>query len=209
MSHYSTIDYKSQIDKFQDLIDINGPIIHTGFGPCWVWIGTISKGKYPKFGLGMAAHWSFEHFVGAIPLNHAVRSICDNHLCVRPDHLIAQRFGSWKTECPFGHIYDAQNTIIRKSGHRQCKACVRAFHHIRRCHLRLGERIDIEALFDRDGGICQLCFLSIDRSLDMRHPMMKSIDHIEPIILGGTHTWDNVQIAHLVCNQRKGASLEV
>ncbi len=31
-----------------------------------------------------------------------------------------------------------------------------------------------------------------------------SIDHIVPITRGGTHTWDNAQLAHLLCNTRKG-----
>lgn len=32
----------------------------------------------------------------------------------------------------------------------------------------------------------------------------KSIDHIRPLSKGGTHTWDNVQLAHLKCNIKKG-----
>ena len=30
-----------------------------------------------------------------------------------------------------------------------------------------------------------------------------TIDHIKPISKGGTHTWDNVQLAHFHCNSIK------
>jgi 5-methylcytosine-specific restriction endonuclease McrA len=34
--------------------------------------------------------------------------------------------------------------------------------------------------------------------------MGPSLDHIVPVSLGGTHTWANVQLAHLRCNVSKG-----
>lgn len=37
--------------------------------------------------------------------------------------------------------------------------------------------------------------------------MSASLDHREPLALGGAHTYDNSQCAHLVCNERKGARL--
>jgi 5-methylcytosine-specific restriction endonuclease McrA len=35
-------------------------------------------------------------------------------------------------------------------------------------------------------------------------PWSVSLDHIVPVSKGGTHTRDNVQAAHLRCNQAKG-----
>lgn len=32
-----------------------------------------------------------------------------------------------------------------------------------------------------------------------------SVDHIVPLARGGSHSADNVQSAHLLCNLRKGA----
>lgn len=58
--------------------------------------------------------------------------------------------------------------------------------------------INITGLIDRDNGICQICHKPCLES--------PSIDHIKPVSKGGTHTWDNVQLAHLSCNIRKGAS---
>lgn len=61
----------------------------------------------------------------------------------------------------------------------------------------IDEDIDIIALIDRDDGICQIC-----KELCLDDP---SIDHIKPVSKGGTHTWDNVQLAHRICNIKKGA----
>ena len=60
------------------------------------------------------------------------------------------------------------------------------------------EAIDPLVVFERDGRICYLCDLAIDRK-DF------SLDHVIPVSLGGTHTLDNVRSAHKSCNFRKGA----
>ena len=35
------------------------------------------------------------------------------------------------------------------------------------------------------------------------HPRSASLDHIEPLSLGGQHVHSNVQLAHLDCNMAK------
>ncbi len=39
-------------------------------------------------------------------------------------------------------------------------------------------------------------------------PTYPSIDHIVPMARGGGHVWSNVQVAHMICNSRKGDRLE-
>lgn len=73
--------------------------------------------------------------------------------------------------------------------------------------------ITIGKLIERDEGICHICGEKIDqedysykngsRVTGHNYP---TIDHVIPISKGGTHTWDNVKLAHMVCNARKGAS---
>jgi 5-methylcytosine-specific restriction endonuclease McrA len=58
------------------------------------------------------------------------------------------------------------------------------------------ERILEQAVFDRDGGLCQLCHKPVIRSV-------MSIDHIIPIACGGSHTFQNVQLTHRLCNIRR------
>lgn len=66
------------------------------------------------------------------------------------------------------------------------------------------ERIDPYDVFDRDNWVCQLCHEKVDAKLDGRARLGPTLDHIVPVSLGGTHTWDNVQLAHRYCNTSKG-----
>lgn len=62
------------------------------------------------------------------------------------------------------------------------------------------EDIDRNLVFERDEYICGLCHQPVNRTLQYPDPMSKSLDHIIPISRGGSHTYDNVQLAHLCCN---------
>lgn len=55
-----------------------------------------------------------------------------------------------------------------------------------------------QRLWERDGGICQLCGDPVE--LRVIH-----IDHIKPRCVGGPDTWDNLQATHKACNLKKGA----
>lgn len=70
------------------------------------------------------------------------------------------------------------------------------------------EAIDYTAVFIRDSYICQLCSEPVDEALNYPDPMSASLDHRVPVIDGGTHTYDNTQCSHLVCNMRKGRKRE-
>lgn len=58
------------------------------------------------------------------------------------------------------------------------------------------ERISWDALYERDGGICQICHRPVERS-------KMSPDHIIPLAEGGTHTFLNVQLSHRSCNYKR------
>lgn len=60
-------------------------------------------------------------------------------------------------------------------------------------------------VFERDGWLCGICGLHIDRNLAHPDPMSASVDHIIPLARGGLHAMANVQAAHLNCNVRKGS----
>lgn len=76
--------------------------------------------------------------------------------------------------------------------------------------------ISLEKLIQRDKGICQLCGRPIDESdyyIDDNGYFITgndypSIDHTYPLAKGGTHTWDNVQLAHFKCNTDKNDKLD-
>lgn len=66
--------------------------------------------------------------------------------------------------------------------------------------------ITLTKLYMRDNGICQLCGRHIDFDCDSNSKHYPSIDHIKPIAKGGTHSWDNVQLACRQCNSIKSDS---
>lgn len=59
------------------------------------------------------------------------------------------------------------------------------------------ELVDLQAVFDRDGGRCGICGEMVgDEELEF--------DHVISLRDGGGHTFDNLQVAHRLCNRRKG-----
>jgi hypothetical protein len=66
------------------------------------------------------------------------------------------------------------------------------------------ENVDPNYLAKRDNWRCQLCRNAVNKGLKWPDPLSASIDHVIPISLGGEHSYANTQLAHLVCNIRKG-----
>jgi hypothetical protein len=64
-------------------------------------------------------------------------------------------------------------------------------------------------IFERDGWVCRICGEPVDRNAKWPQPRFATIDHILAIANGGTHTRDNVQCAHLICNVRKNDQLAI
>lgn len=62
-----------------------------------------------------------------------------------------------------------------------------------------------EFLRDQDGDLCQLCLEPIDFNLRWPNLWSRSVDHILPLLVGGTNSLDNLWLAHLTCNMKKGA----
>lgn len=69
--------------------------------------------------------------------------------------------------------------------------------------------ITLKRVMKRDGGICKLCGKPVDitdrngKGIGNKYP---TVDHIIPISKGGSHTWQNVQLTHMICNARKYAA---
>lgn len=70
--------------------------------------------------------------------------------------------------------------------------------------------VTLAKLIKRDGLRCALCGKMCDPNdhswSEYSGPMYPSIDHIVPMSKGGGHVWDNVQVAHIICNSEKGAT---
>lgn len=63
-----------------------------------------------------------------------------------------------------------------------------------------------QKVFERDNYVCQICGKPTDPS-DVSWgtigPLFPTVDHIIALANGGSHTWDNVQCAHAICNSYK------
>lgn len=59
------------------------------------------------------------------------------------------------------------------------------------------EVVDRAVLYQRDRGMCGLCGRHVSGA-------DASVDHIIPLSKGGLHSYANTQIAHLVCNLKRG-----
>lgn len=64
--------------------------------------------------------------------------------------------------------------------------------------------IDLDALWTGD---CAICLGTIDTEAVAPDPLSRSLDHIQPLVLGGSHEQSNLQWTHLRCNIQKGGRL--
>lgn len=60
------------------------------------------------------------------------------------------------------------------------------------------EKIDRQAIYDRDGGRCHICSRPVSRSAFV-------LDHLDPLMHGGEHSTRNVATAHPSCNASRGS----
>lgn len=86
----------------------------------------------------------------------------------------------------------------RFRAHSYCKPCRRRYN-------KWG--LSVTALAIRDGAFCGLCGCDVDMAATRPDVMCPSVDHILPRSRGGTDDPENLQLAHLLCNIRKGNRL--
>lgn len=52
---------------------------------------------------------------------------------------------------------------------------------------------------------CAICGREVDKTLDYLNPLAPEVDEIVPVSRGGSpYDFDNLQLTHRICNQRKG-----
>lgn len=85
-----------------------------------------------------------------------------------------------------------------------------AARHERRVRVEAAttERFDPQDVYERDNWLCSLCGFPVDRELAWPDPLCASLDHVVPLAAGGEHSRANTQLAHWICNVRKGARTE-
>jgi len=103
---------------------------------------------------------------------------------------------------------------------KRCEACEKAHRtnrrrgrgrsHRKRCRA-VGSvydpKVTLIGLIQQQGPRCRICEKMTRPDWNYTHNLYPSIDHIVPISKGGSHTMDNVQVAHRICNGKKSAKL--
>ena len=99
------------------------------------------------------------------------------------------------------------SSAYRANSERKRRTSASAARHERRMRMDKAnsEKFDPMEIYERNGWVCMLCREPVDKSLKWPHELSASLDHTLPLVAGGLHTRDNCQLAHLICNVRKGA----
>lgn len=137
------------INRFLDKVCKNG------IDGCWNFVSSISHTGSGRFFMNGkcrdAYRVSYELFIGEIPKGHELHHICENRLCVNPDHLkVLTRkdhlkcsptqiayMNAHKTHCPQGHEYTEDNLVpylFKLNGKRSCLICAKK--RSRECNAR-------------------------------------------------------------------------
>lgn len=123
-------------------------------------------------------------------------------------HIKRTRYGkACSTQCRMACQEDARRRRMALPSTRRAKRISKAKRRatIRGCNHT--ESVDPIRAFDRDGWLCHICGIQTKREdRGGINPEAPELDHIIPIAMGGTHTWDNVACACRGCNISKGAS---
>jgi len=123
-----------------------------------------------------------------------------------------------------GRAAHRRNYVPKPMIARECFHCGKPFEtkRSRFCSKRCGNRhnekrrearerkafvseVSFDEIVKRDGGTCQLCGREVSLDRMAPDPLSPVLDHILPLACGGTHEPKNTQLAHFLCNSRKGA----
>ena len=114
-------------------------------------------------------------------------------------------------QCPYCGVYHAGGKSVYCSDRCKKKSLNRRLDkRVRRIYRRDSD-ITLKKLYDRDGGICWLCgkecdyddYYITEEGYFVTGANYPSVDHVYPLSKGGLHSWDNVKLAHHLCNTLK------
>lgn len=101
-------------------------------------------------------------------------------------------------------FYGSEEEFRRHKNKRQWKGQKERYRMKCEQHgVEYDESVNLQDLVKRDGVICSICGIECsftDKRWGNFGPTYPTMDHIIPLSKGGSHTWDNVQIACGECN---------
>ncbi len=103
-----------------------------------------------------------------------------------------------------GALWSPEYAARSQAKRRASSSTARSSRRLRLAHGTL-ETFDPHEIYDRDGWTCRLCHQPVDPDLRWPDPHSASLDHTVPLAAYGAHSRANTQLAHWLCNVRKGA----
>ena len=111
--------------------------------------------------------------------------------------------------------YSIRQTMCKDCKKELDKAKGKAHARLREARAKENGKIDysitLTRLMERDNCTCKICGRKVNENdytyindTFIAGNDYPSIDHIKPLSKGGVHQWDNVQLAHRICNSFKG-----
>lgn len=79
----------------------------------------------------------------------------------------------------------------------------------RKAYTKDSAGITARRLYIKYGGICWLCGKPCDITAEPTSNYYPSVDHVKPISKGGKDSWDNVRLAHRICNSLRSNHEEI
>lgn len=82
-------------ERFSQKVNVDGPLLKANLGVCHEWTGAVDKDGYGRFNMKsvgggtsepayrVAYVWEY----GPLKDGYEPDHLCENHLCVRPDHM--------------------------------------------------------------------------------------------------------------------------
>lgn len=155
-----------------------------------------------------------------------LRNIPDCLPCRKAESERQREQSKYKACANCGEIFKPKRSTAMYCSERCSKAAYMARHiddvrEKRKTHKRLREAkatgngkvdysITLARLIERDNHVCQLCGREVNENdyvyvgdTFIAGNDYPSIDHIKPLSKGGVHQWNNVQLAHRLCNSIK------
>ncbi len=63
--------------------------------------------------------------------------------------------------------------------------------------------VDPLVVYERDNYTCQLCLKHVEMHTKAPSKFAPTLDHTIPLALGGAHSYQNIKLAHFICNSTK------
>lgn len=121
------------------------------------------------------------------------------------------RYGTKFKQITFKQCQICGNVFVSSGGN--AKYCSDKCRNKNRWTMKDGYRylFPLDEVYERDNGICYICGKACDwNDYTERNGVIiygdnyPSRDHVIPKTKGGGNTWDNIRLAHRLCNTRKG-----